>query len=301
MSRVPNVDDLPEIGTLVTGRSDGHIQEAAAASAHDDTGTIGSKQVWSLLDRNIVSIRDNAVKAEGPFVMKQEPVPEPAPWRWRRSYMALGATITPRLEADRIKRSTMSMQGTLRPRWRGQGPAVRWRSKSRERVNIGSCGTAESAQRALYRVHETHELHPPDCISPCLMDSDKEAWDEEMRRRTQRNDMIKQKLIAGWSVLFRSTGWSLYPRVHSDDCTLFHPVLDPTNIRKNDVVFCEVNPGHKMFAHKVLRVHTDKTWEDPKTGCISPKRWFEIGNWNGIYNGFAWEWQVYGRLVEVYP
>ena len=56
-----------------------------------------------------------------------------------------------------------------------------------------------------------------------------------------------------------------------------------------------------MFAHKVMRVHTDKTWEDPKTGCISPKRLFEIGNWNGHYNGFAWEWQVYGRLVEVYP
>ena len=77
-------------------------------------------------------------------------------------------------------------------------------------------------------------------------------------------------------------------------------MLDPNNIRQNDVVFCEVNPGHNMFAHKVLRVHTDKTWEDPKTGCISPKRWFEIGNWNGHYNGFAWEWQVYGRLVEVY-
>ena len=65
--------------------------------------------------------------------------------------------------------------------------------------------------------------------------------------------MLKEQLLSGKPVIYRSSGWSLYPRAYSNDQCHFDPVSPPDEVRHNDVVFCEVQPGDRFFAHLVSR------------------------------------------------
>ena len=67
-------------------------------------------------------------------------------------------------------------------------------------------------------------------------------WSEEMKLREERNLLIKAQLIAGKTVAYRSSGWSLYPKVHSNDICFFLPVKFDESIAEDDVVFCNVQP-----------------------------------------------------------
>jgi hypothetical protein len=111
---------------------------------------------------------------------------------------------------------------------------------------------------------------------------------EEMKRRKMRNEMIKDKLKAGRSVCYRSSGWSLYPRVHCNDQTIYDPVTSDDQVQVGDIVFCQVQPYDRFFAHLVK----EKNWRNA-AWC------FIISNIAGYVNGWCFIEHIYGRLVEV--
>jgi hypothetical protein len=112
--------------------------------------------------------------------------------------------------------------------------------------------------------------------------------EEEMRRREMRNVMIRDMLKEGRSVCYRSSGWSLWPRVHSNDQTTYDPVTSADQVQVGDIVFCTVQPNDRFFAHLVK----EKNWRNAA--------WrFTISNFAGSVNGWCLIEHIYGRLVEV--
>ena len=65
-----------------------------------------------------------------------------------------------------------------------------------------------------------------------------EDWAEEQRLREVRSEVIKTQLQAGISVCYRSSGWSLCPRVRSNDQTTYEPVTSADMVQVDDIVFC---------------------------------------------------------------
>ena len=115
-----------------------------------------------------------------------------------------------------------------------------------------------------------------------------ENFAKELRLRKLRNDMLKEQLLLGKPVVYRSSGWSLWPRVWPNDLCGFDPVTSPDEVRKDDIVFCQVQPGNRYFAHVVSR------------------KWFEDDDWyfiisilKGIQNGWCSIKHIYGRLTKV--
>ena len=114
-------------------------------------------------------------------------------------------------------------------------------------------------------------------------------WGIELKRREERNVLIKDQLQSGRPVCYRSSGWSLYPRVHSGDACTYEPVTSEDQVWEDDIVFCQVQPGDRYYAHLVKR----KEW--------SPRyeKWvFTISNINGHENGWCYMEHIYGRLTE---
>ena len=99
--------------------------------------------------------------------------------------------------------------------------------------------------------------------------------------------MIKEQLQLGKPVIYRSSGWSLYPRVWSNDRCSYDPVTSANEVREDDIVFCQVQPGDRFFAHLVSR----KWFEDGEW-------YFTISNLKGRENGWCSIEHIYGRLVR---
>ena len=55
--------------------------------------------------------------------------------------------------------------------------------------------------------------------------------------REVRSDMIKTQLQAGLPVCYGSSGWSLWPRVFSNDQTTYEPVNGAWMVWVDDIVF----------------------------------------------------------------
>ena len=72
-----------------------------------------------------------------------------------------------------------------------------------------------------------------------------EDWSEELRLRGLRNTMIKEHLQLGRHAIYRSSGWSLYPRVSSNDLCTYEPVTSANEVTKDDIVFCQIQPSEK--------------------------------------------------------
>ena len=66
-----------------------------------------------------------------------------------------------------------------------------------------------------------HEIRPELDVDWTLCSEDSA---KELRFRAQRNEMIKEQLQLGKPVIYRSSGWSLYPRVWSNDLCSYDPV-----------------------------------------------------------------------------
>ena len=115
-------------------------------------------------------------------------------------------------------------------------------------------------------------------------------WDEEQRLREERNELIKAQLLDGKTVAYRSSGWSLYPRVHSNDLCCYTPVSFDEQVEVDDIVFCQVQPSERFCAHLVK----DKEWHD------ADRRWkYWISNPQGRINGHCYKEHIYGRLFVV--
>ena len=65
--------------------------------------------------------------------------------------------------------------------------------------------------------------------------------------------MIKTQLQAGVSVCYRSSGWSLRPRVRSNDQATYEPVTSADLVQVDDIVSCEVPLANRFYAHLVKR------------------------------------------------
>ena len=70
---------------------------------------------------------------------------------------------------------------------------------------------------------------------------------KELRLREERNVLIKEQLQLGKPVVYRSSGWSLWPRVWSNDLCSYDPVTSANEVRCGDIVFCQVQPGDRFF------------------------------------------------------
>ena len=112
---------------------------------------------------------------------------------------------------------------------------------------------------------------------------------KELRLREERNVLIKEQLQLGKPVVYRSSGWSLYPRIHSNDWCFYDPVMYADEVNKDDIVFCEVQPGNRFFAHLVTR----KWYEDGDW-------YFTISNIRGRENGWCKIQHIYGRLLRAW-
>ena len=64
--------------------------------------------------------------------------------------------------------------------------------------------------------------------------------------------------------------------------------MDVDTIKLDDIVFCQVQPKNRFFAHKVLKIELH-----------GGKRYFTIGNQKGFRNGWCEDHHIYGRLIEV--
>ena len=99
--------------------------------------------------------------------------------------------------------------------------------------------------------------------------------------------MIREQLQAGNPVVYRSSGWSLFPRVHSNDATYYVPVTKEEDVSVGDIVFCQVEPGLRYYAHLISK----KEW-------YNDKWWYTITNIKGHRNGWADIEHIYGRLEQ---
>ena len=102
-----------------------------------------------------------------------------------------------------------------------------------------------------------------------------EDWAEEQRLREVRSVLIKTQLQAGIAVCYRSSGWSLCPRVRSNDQTTYEPVTSADMVQVDDIVSCEVPLANRFYAHLVKR----KEW-------CNGNLLFTISNMRGWDNGW---------------
>ena len=114
-------------------------------------------------------------------------------------------------------------------------------------------------------------------------------WGTEKLRRRERDFYIKAQLKRGLNAYYRSSGWSLYPYVESGDGCTYSPVTSQNQVKVEDIVFCEVQPGNRFYAHMVLEAQEGS----------SGKMRYIIGNANGHQNGWCHIEHICGRLVKV--
>ena len=132
--------------------------------------------------------------------------------------------------------------------------------------------------------HWSHEVNPENDVDWTL--SPDPAKEQSLRH--ERNKMLKQDLLLGKPVMYRSSGWSLYPRVHPNDQCTYEPVTSANEVNLQDIVFCEVQPGNRLFAHIVTKI--EKKGDDLS---------FTISNIKGRVNGWCRTGHIYGRLINV--
>ena len=111
---------------------------------------------------------------------------------------------------------------------------------------------AASARRALRSRLDTDDIPPrPDRAPPHVLNWSHEITPEldvdwtlcpedpakELRLREERNVLIKEQLQLGKPVVYRSSGWPLYPRVWSNDLCSYDPVTSANEVRFGDIVF----------------------------------------------------------------
>ena len=139
-----------------------------------------------------------------------------------------------------------------------------------------------------FKIFQAYEIHPGFDRDWTIPDN-RDDWDREYQDRWVRNCMIKRQLQEGQTVQYCSSGNSLKPRVHSGDCTLWEPTTTASVFKKNDIVFCQVQPKDYFYAHKIVSIteHDDKLV-------------YWIGREDETHiNGWCYAEHIYGRLFEV--
>ena len=116
-------------------------------------------------------------------------------------------------------------------------------------------------------------------------------WGRELKLCEERNELIKAQLLEGKTAAYRQSGWSLYPRIYSNDICCYTPVTFDESVEEEDIVFCEVQPTRRFYAHLVKT----KEWSDD-WGC-----WvYWISNLKGRVNGWCRIEHIHGKLFQVW-
>ena len=95
-----------------------------------------------------------------------------------------------------------------------------------------------------------------------------EDWAEEQQLREARSKLIKTQLLEETAVCYRSSGWSLCPRVRSNDQTTYEPVTSADMVQVDDV-----QPANGFYAHLLKR----KEWRSGNWLFTISKRGWENG------------------------
>ncbi len=93
-------------------------------------------------------------------------------------------------------------------------------------------------------------------------------------------------LRAGNRIVFRPTGDSMRPLIHSGDRVTLEPVGEHTPLATGDIVLCAV--GAQQLLHRIGEVRFD----------VLQAAW-RIENASGHVNGWVFRDAIYGRVVRV--
>ena len=207
-----------------------------------------------------------------------------------RSNTSASATAeTKAMGASTIQRPTTC-------RWTEYPPETRRKSRDHCKRIVTLVGAApphapKPTRPVPVGIFGAHAIHPSQEVDWTLH-PDKA---EERNLRDMRNRFIKEMLTRGRSCQFRSSGNSLWPKVHSNDVTMWEPVTDHSKLMIGHIVFCEVQPeyghGPRFYGHMI---HEICTWHDGST-------YWKIGNNNKPphINGWCTAEHIYGVLMEV--
>ena len=80
------------------------------------------------------------------------------------------------------------------------------------------------------------------------------------------------------------------PRVYSGNRCTYTPVREVASVNVDDIVFCEVQPNDRFYAHLV----SHKYWDD-QSSCYA----FTISNLAGHRNGWCYIEHIYVKLTDV--
>ena len=127
----------------------------------------------------------------------------------------------------------------------------------------------------------------------------KYTGDTQWRFLTKKqHDMLRELLLQGIPVQFKSNGVSLEPLVMSGETVHLVPRSPDVNcnIRPGDIVFCHVQPNWRYYVHLVWQTYTAETEHGVE------KLVYVIGNnKNGPYNkcnGWCYREHIHGILAQ---
>ena len=139
--------------------------------------------------------------------------------------------------------------------------------------------------------------------------NDPEKWEMEQRLRDARNRMIKDYLIDGRSVFYKSSGSSMWPLVQLGDACTFHPIQAVTAMDANikptkeaselgvgDIVFCQVQ--RRQLLERLQQLSRSSMTTTPRsrsTGSETLSRGWMAGSSGSTCLASSWMSRVSGR------
>ena len=153
----------------------------------------------------------------------------------------------------------------------------------------------------------SHEITPELDVDWTLCPEDSA---KELRLREVRDEMIKEQLQLGKPVIYRSSGWSLYPRVWPNDQCTYEPVTSADEVEQTKGALQNLCVrGWK----KEVTPEVDVDWtpcpgdwakelrlREVRNEMIKDGEWyFTISNLKGRSNGWCSIEHIYGRLIRV--
>ena len=161
--------------------------------------------------------------------------------------------------ADRAS-SAGTAYGRIREWEAASSLSSRGRSRAAKAESAAAIPAEPMPQRDVpFFIQEAHEVNPGNDLDYdwTLRPEDKE---KEMRLREIRNRMIKELLLEGKSIAYRQSGWSLYPRIHSNDLTYYFavsadklPAIQRT--RPNNLLVVYAHRLHSKRSYTLIAKH----------------------------------------------
>ena len=90
---------------------------------------------------------------------------------------------------------------------------------------------------------------------------------------------------------FQVAGWSLWDGACKDQFCLFEPITSASDLAIGDYVFCQLQPGGRFYAQKILHIGVDP--------AFGPEIKYTIWTNNTEGLGDTYRAYIYGRLCEV--